>query len=179
MKSGYDLDTQTFTLTATKMEYYHRHHPHTSFPRSACPICHAQYGREYMDMIAAFLIANGFDVMDTGEAHVTIKASSKPRKKFGTWITKETDALYQLFSGRIEPRSESLQLKPDMLDSEISPSFQADNVLPGQDDDPLLRLNVWLNDLKAQKQSDLKHADVHIELALIEQIQAKIQELLE
>jgi hypothetical protein len=132
-----------------------------------------------MDMIAAFLTANGFDIIDTGEAHVTIRASSKPRKKFGTWITKETDALYQLFSGRIEPRPESLQLDCGMLDSEIGSPLQSHDVLPAQNGNPLLRLNVWINELKAQKQSELQHADAHIELALIEQIQAKIHELLE
>lgn len=160
-----------FTLTVSRMEHYHRNHPHMSFPRDVCPICHAQYGQEYMEAVAAFLTANGFDIVDIGDLHVTITAPSKPRKKLGTFITKETDALYQLLSGRTEPQAESLLQNGDEApDISSPPDFSA------RDTDPLNHLNVWLDDLKTHIRN-ASQPDVSVEIALIERIQAKIQDL--
>jgi hypothetical protein len=156
------------------MEHYHRNHPHTSFPRDVCPICHAQYGHEYMEAVAAFLTANGFDIVDIGDMHVTIMAPSKPRKKFGTLITKETDALYQLLSGRTEPQAESL-LQDNAEIQRVSSLPEHESIVePGQD--PLNRLNAWLDELKVQIR-DASQPDAQIEIHLIERIQAKIQDI--
>jgi SAM-dependent methyltransferase len=140
--SGYNRDAKTFTLTAVKMEHYHRHHTHATFSRKICPICNSQYGQEYMEMVATFLTANGLEVVDVGDAHITINAPSKPRKKFGMWVTKESDALYQLLAGRIEPRPGSLPqgnsfLETDDIESshdEVPPSFQEINALTKYDE---------------------------------------------
>ena len=184
--SGYQREEKTFILTATKMEHYHRHHTHATFSRNICPICHAQYGQEYMQAVARFLTANGFDVVDVGDAHVTISAPSKPRKKFGMWITKETDALYQLLAGRTEPQPSSLPQDDSFLESgdvEIAQDHLSKS--------PIRNLADWLNGLKEQKQNDLQyrqcqHANttdenrvIQTEIALIERIQAKIHEILE
>lgn len=169
--SGYNRKDKTFTLTAIKLEHYHRNHPHTSFSRDICPICHAQYGREYMQPVAAFLRGNGFEVLDVGDLHLTISAPSKPRKKFGMWITKESDDLYQLLAGKIEPLPGSLP-----KDSEALDPYRHDAPLP-----PLDQFAAWLHDLKAQKAHALQTFNddaLNAEIALLETIQNKFDELL-
>lgn len=203
--SGYNREKKTFMLTVTKMEYYHRHHTHTTFPREICPICNAQYGQEYMQMVAAFLTANGFDVVDIADAHIAISAPSKPRKKFGMWITKETDALYQLLAGRTEPQPGSLPQDGNLFNIAGIEHFQDDELASSQENTPIMYLHVWLADLKKQKHLALQQEKSRIqqsapltentdntgehenrtiitcqaELAFIERIQTKIQELLE
>jgi hypothetical protein len=161
--SGYNREKKTFTLTAMKMEHYHRHHTHTTFPRKICPICNAQYGQEYMQMVAAFLTANEFDVVDVGDAHITISAPSKPRKKFGMWVTKESDALYQLLAGRIDPQPGSLPQDNSFLEADDIESSYDEVPASFQEIDSLMRLNAWLDDLKEQIHLKLQQAEAQVE----------------
>jgi len=198
--SGYNRQEKTFTLTAVKMEHYHRNHPHAAFSRKICPICNAQYGQEYMEVVAVFFRSNGFDVVDVGDAHITISAPSKPRKKFGMWITKETDALYQLLAGRIEPQPGSLPPVFNFNGNEAPVFSEANIVISSENDSPLAQLRSWLKELTEQKQSELQQAQRQskqyreqenmrqtrpiiivrqTELALITLIQTKIQEFME
>ena len=160
--SGYNRDAKTFTLTAVKMEHYHRHHTHATFPRKICPICNSQYGQEYMEMVAAFFTANGFEVVDVGDAHITISAPSKPRKKFGMWVTKESDALYQLLAGRIEPQPGSLPQNNSFLKTEGIESSHDEVPASFQEIDSFMRLNAWLDDLKEQIHLKLQQAETQV-----------------
>ncbi len=180
--SGYNRDQKTFTLTAIKLEHYHRNHPHTSFSRGVCPICHAQYGQEYMEPVAAFFRANGFDVVDVGDAHITISAPSKPRKKFGMWITKETDELYQLLAGRIEARPGSLPHLVNFEEYDERESHERKSVSLLESDRPIIRLEAWFQEFKEHLQRDSKNRPAIVsaaEIRLIQTIQAKIQELIQ
>ncbi len=178
--AGYNRKEKSYSLTAERMEYYHRHHNHTSYPRKLCPICSAQYGQEYMEIAAAFFRKNGFDVLEVGDAHLTISAPSKARKKYGMWITKETDELYQLLAGRIDPQPGSLPASPDDLDPhENHPSETSD--FPSTET-PLEAFQAWLQDLKCQQleapkadsSSPGKNPIHHTEINLIDIIQAKL-----
>lgn len=178
--AGYNRKEKSYTLTAERMEYYHRHHNHTSYPRKLCPICSAQYGQEYMELAAAFFRKNGFDVQEVGDAHITISAPSKARKKYGMWITKETDDLYQLLAGRIDPQPGSLPDNPNELDPhEAHPPETPDSPTDGT---PLEAFQTWLQELRCQKLEKLEAgnslSDIHqAEIDLIERIQTKVDEL--
>jgi hypothetical protein len=161
--SGYNREKKTFTLTATKMEHYHRHHTHATFSRKICPICNSQYGQEYMEMVAAFFTANGFEVVDVGDAHITISAPSKPRKKFGMWITKESDALYQLLAGRIDPQPGSLPQDNSFLETEGIEGSHDEVLASFQEINSLMHLNAWLDDLKEQIHLNLQQAEAQVE----------------
>lgn len=142
-----------------------------------------------MQAVANFLTANGFDVTDVGDAHVTISAPSKPRKKFGIWVTKETDALYQLLAGRTEPQPGSLPHDSGLFESTASEIAQ-DETPRSKNISSLNDLADWLDDLKEQKRRTLQHlqhqhADleeehrvIQAEIALIERILFKIQAIL-
>jgi hypothetical protein len=206
--SGYNRKEKTFTLTATKLEHYHRHHRHDTLPREICPICHYQYGKEYMEIVATFLTANGFEVVDIGDVHITINTPSKPYKKFGMWVTKESDALYQLLAGRTDPQPGSLPSDSSDLDPYAAALSKNDEFSP-QQANPLNQLHAWLNDLKAQIYIELQQAELQYDhlktiqedsledndqgpfeqsrhtviiqqakLSVIDQIQAKIEDLL-
>ena len=147
-------------------------------------------GRNTWNRQQPFFGANGFDVVDVGDAHITIAAPSKPRKKFGMWITKETDDLYQLLAGRIEAQPDSL---PRLVNFEEDdgrefdePTFRPSLEIEG----PITRLRTWLQDLMEQKQVELRQTREHptktrsimvcnSEIAIIQRVQDKIQELLE
>ena len=165
--SGYNRKEKSYTLTAERMEYYHRHHNHTNNPRKLCPICSAQYGQEYMEIAADFFRKNGFEVLEVGDAHITIAAPSKARKKYGMWITKETDDLYQLLAGRADPQPGSLPADPDELEprADYLPEASAFS-----NDTPIEAFHHWLQELKAER-------SVQNEIDLIERIQAKFDEL--
>lgn len=177
--AGYNRKEKNYTLTAERMEYYHRHHNHTSYPRKRCPICSAQYGQEYMEIAATFFRRNGFEVLEVGDAHITISAPSKARKKYGMWITKETDELYQLLAGRIDPQPGSLPAAPNELDPCETYASATPNV-PATEP-PLETFQRWLQELKHQKLKELdaasSSANIHqAEIDLIERIQAKLDE---
>ena len=114
-------------------------------------------------MVAAFLTANGFEVVDVGDAHITISAPSKPRKKFGMWVTKESDALYQLLAGRIEPQPGSLPQDTSFLEAEGTGSSHDEVPASFQEIDSFMRLNAWLDDLKEQIHLNLQQAEAQVE----------------
>ena len=165
--AGYNRKEKSYTLTAERMEYYHRHHNHTSYPRKLCPICSAQYGQEYMEIAADFFRKNGFEVMEVGDAHITISAPSKARKKYGMWITKETDELYQLLAGRIDPLPGSLPASPNELEPRDEPGLKIPNF---SNEAPAEAFQNWLQKLQTE-------SIVQNEIDLIERIQTKFNEL--
>ncbi len=127
-----------------------------------------------MEAVAAFLSANGFEVVDIGDLHVTINAPSKARKKFGTLITKETDALYQLLSGQTEP--EPASLRQDVGDTPADIFVSTPGSITSRKSDPLRELHDWLDELKARAR-EAPQSTVDIEIDIIERIQAKIVEM--
>lgn len=95
------------------------------------------------------------------------------------WVTKESDALYQLLAGRTEPQPGSLPQNISFL--EIDGIETVPDEAPGnaQEIEPLLRLSDWLDEQKEQIQRSAKTAESLAEVVLIDRIQTKIQELLE